>query len=445
MRRRRAPATLPVWAISLGCPKNRVDTERLLGSLGRPAALVSRPGRARLALINTCAFIEPATRESLGEIFAAIRSIKRLRQKPLLAVAGCLPGRYGLDALRREIPEVDLWLESSAIAEWPRMVNAALGLSGETGANRLSLPASYAWLKIAEGCQRQCAFCAIPAIRGPLKSMPWQSIREEASQLLQSGAKELVLVAQDLTAWGRDLIMRGRESGPRDLPELLLHLRDLPGLAWLRTMYLYPDGISDRLLEIMAEGAPVLPYLDVPLQHCQPRLLAAMGRPFAVEPLRVVERIRRYLPDAALRTTFMTGYPGETEADFKALLEFVKDVRFQNLGVFPFIAEEGTRAAQLPDQVPEKVREERASELMELQARISSEVLAECRGTEMQALVDESAENEWPGLFRGRVWFQAPEVDGVTYISGEDLAPGQMRKVEIASAETYDLSALATP
>lgn len=433
---------LPVWTVSLGCPKNRVDTERLLGSLGQPVRLTPHLGRARLALINTCAFIEPATRESLAEIFAAIRKLARLKRKPLLAVAGCLPGRYGLATLKKEIPEVDLWLESADIDNWPDRLNAALKLTDSAAKARLAPQGPYAWLKIAEGCQRSCAFCAIPAIRGPLQSMPWPEIAAEATALLNAGIRELALVGQDVTAWGRDLLMAGAQPGPRDLPDLLLRLRELPGLAWLRAMYLYPNAITDRLLAVMAEGLPVLPYLDIPLQHSEPRLLAAMGRPFQINPRELVARIRKRLPNAALRTTLMVGYPGETEADFKALLQFVRETRFQNLGVFPFMPEEGTKAALLPDQVPEEIKQERAAELMRLQAEISADLLAEYKGSTMPVLIDASAEQEWPGLFQGRVWFQAPEVDGSTYVSGPDLASGQMREAEIIDSQTYDLSGL---
>lgn len=435
--------TLSVWATSLGCPKNGVDTERLLGSLGCEIRLTDQIGRARLALINTCAFIEPACRESLRAIFDAGAHIRRLRRKPLLVVAGCLPGRYGIRTLAEEIPEVDLWLDSKTIDSWPRTLSEALGGDSEApSSGRLLLPRPYAWLKIGEGCQRKCAFCAIPKIRGPLRSESADFILDEARRLVAGGAKELILVGQDVTAWGRDLIMNGAGRGPGDLPGLLRLLRELDGLFWLRLMYLYPDAISDGLIEIMAEGAPILPYFDLPLQHCRKNILAAMGRP-PVEPLAIIEKIRARLPDAALRATLMVGYPGETEADFRALLRFVKDVRFHNLGVFPFMPEEGVKAASLPGQLPDEVKNERADEIMTVQAEISAELLGEFVGAQMDVIVDRACPEEWPGLYAGRVWFQAPEVDGTTYISGENVRAGAILKAEIADSQAYDLSALA--
>lgn len=443
---------LSAWIVSLGCPKNRVDTERLLGSLGLGIKNASSIGRAELVFINTCAFIEPACRESLRVIFDIGAQLKKLKRKPLFVVAGCLPGRYGIDTLAIQIPEVDLWLDSKSIAEWPQMLNEELGLEVQPLPGRLIVNGSYAWLKIAEGCQRRCTFCAIPSIRGPLKSVPAMTIMEEAAEFIASGAKELVLVAQDVTAWGRDLIIRGTlpfQAGgaplcatARDLPDLLLNLRRLNGLVWLRLMYLYPNSVSTKLLEVMGEGLPILPYLDLPFQHCQKNLLMAMGRRGESDPYEIVDKIRRLLPKAALRATLMTGYPGETEKDFMALCEFVRDVRFQNLGVFPFMAEEGTKAATLSDQIPDKIKEERADEIMRIQAEISSELLDECVGTKMDVLVDKDCGDEWPGLYSGRVWFQAPEVDGVTYISGNGVEVARMLQADIVDSQTYDLSGL---
>lgn len=435
--------SLAVWTLSLGCPKNTVDTETLLGSLGARIHPVATPGRARLVLINTCAFIEPACRESLRAIFDVAIALGRVKRKPLLVVAGCLPGRYGIDELAREIPEVDLWLDSKSIAEWPRKLNAVLGIAEPVSGARLLSTRSYAWLKISEGCQHRCAFCTIPSIRGPLRSMPASEIMAHARQALEKGVRELVLVGQDISAWGRDLIALGANTGPATLADLVRNLRELAGLRWLRLMYLYPAAITDDLLRLMAEGAPVLPYLDVPFQHCQPEILAAMGRPFKSDAWTLVERIRKYLPDAALRTTLITGYPGETERDFAELCRFIREVRFQNLGVFPYMPEEGTKAATLPDQVPTELKEERVAEIMRIQAEISRDLLAEYVGSHMEILVDKNCDDEWPGLHSGRVWFQAPEVDGSTYISGPGVAPGKMLRAEIVHSSDYDLSALA--
>lgn len=443
---------LPVWALSLGCPKNRVDSERLLGSLAVPVKTVAHPGRSRLIFINTCGFIEPAVRESIRAVLDAARHAARLRRRPLLAVAGCMVGRYGVRELAKELPEVDLWLPTEEMERWPDLVNAALGLVPPPKARRggacgrlLSTGPSYAWLKIGEGCRHRCAFCTIPAIRGPLRSTPMEALLAEARSLLAQGVRELDLVAQDVASWGSD---RAADGTP-ELGDLLEALAGLDGLAWLRLLYLYPTGVTEALLRRMrglgganGSGGPVLPYLDIPFQHAEPRLLRAMGRPFAGDPRRVLDRVRGILPDAAIRTTMIVGYPGETEADFTALCRFVEEARFTHLGVFAYQAEDGTPAAALPDQVPMAVREERRAALMELQADISAEFLAGTVGSRLPVLVD-APEEEWPGLHRGRVWFQAPEADGTTWVSGPGVTPGALVECDMVESSTYDLSALA--
>lgn len=438
---------LPVWALSLGCPKNRVDSERLLGSLGVPVKTVPHLGRSRLIFINTCGFIEPAVRESIRAVLDAARHAGRLRRRPLLAVAGCMVGRYGVRELAKELPEVDLWLPTEALERWPDLVSAALGLRpGAVGGRLLSTGPSYAWLKIGEGCRHHCAFCTIPSIRGPLRSTPMEALLAEARCLLAQGVRELDLVAQDVSSWGGDsaATAKGQELG-----DLLEALAGLDGLAWLRLLYLYPTGVTESLLRRMrglgglnGAGGPVLPYLDIPFQHAEPRLLRAMGRPFGGDPRRVLDRVRAILPDAAIRTTMIVGYPGETEADFTALCRFVEAARFTHLGVFAYQAEDGTPAAALPDQVPMAVREERRAALMELQAGISAELLAKTVGSRLPVLVD-APEPEWPGLHRGRVWFQAPEADGTTWVSGSGVTPGALVEGDIVESSTYDLSALA--
>ena len=433
---------LPVWALSLGCPKNRVDSERLLGSLGVPVKPAAHMGKSRLVFINTCGFIEPAVRESIRAVLDAAAHLGKLRRRPLLAVGGCMVGRYGVAELAKELPEVDLWLPPEELARWPALVRAALGLAPAQGSGApgrlLSTGPAYAWLKVGEGCRHRCAFCTIPTIRGPLRSTPAEALLAEATSLLGQGVRELDLVAQDVSAWGSDL----GGSAPR-LIDLLTALAGLGGLLWLRLLYLYPTGVTEELLRRMAElGPPVLPYLDIPFQHVAPELLRSMGRPFAGDPRRVLERVRAILPDAALRTTFIVGYPGETEARFQELCRFVEEARFTHLGVFAYQAEDVTPAAQLPGQVPMAVREERRAALMELQSGISADILARNVGTRLPVLVDAPAD-EWPGLHRGRVWFQAPEVDGVTWVSGPGVTPGAVVDCDIVESSDYDLSALA--
>lgn len=435
-------AALPVWAQSLGCPKNRVDTERLLGSLGVETRLTPHMGRAALVFINTCAFIEPAARESIRAIIDAVEKLDKLKKKPLLAVAGCLPGRYGFAELKKEFPRVDLWLAPNNQAEWPTLLAAKLRLNHPGQGRLLSTGPAYAWLKIADGCDHHCSFCAIPSIKGPAVSEPRAKILAEAAELTAKGVKELDIVAQDVLAWGRD--RHSLNQSTETLADLLAELAALPDLAWLRLFYLYPAAITPEFLETMARiGPPLLPYLDLPFQHSEKNLLRSMGRPFGVEPEKTVALIRSILPQAALRATFIVGYPGETERDFDRLCEFVERTRFHNLGVFTFHAEEGTKAASLPLRAPAEIALERRERLMALQAGISRDILAAYVGSRMDVLVDASRCDEWPGLYAGRVWFQGPEVDGVTYVSGPGVETGALLAAEIVDSQVYDLSAIS--
>ena len=420
---------LRVHAVSLGCPKARVDTERLLGSLGGFAA-EDDPAKADVVFVNTCGFIQPAIEES-------IETILRLAQEgggePLLAVAGCLPSRFGRD-LADGMPEVGLWLPLNLMDHWPQMLMDALSRPAPGRGRLRSTPPSYAYLKVSEGCGHACSFCAIPAIRGGLKSQPRADIMAEARELVAGGVQELVLVAQDLTAYGRD-------SGD-DLADLLAGLCDLSGLAWLRPMYLYPAGLTDALLSRMAElGPPLLPYFDIPVQHAHPDILKRMGRPFASDPRRAIDRVRKHFPHAALRTSLIVGFPGETDEHFQTLLDFVAAVEFDHLGVFPYWPEDGAPAAELPDQVDDDVKQQRVARVMDLQRDMSEDKLETLVGETLDVLIDEPSP-EWPGLFVGRSWFQAPEVDGVTYVSGNGLAPGMLVSARVASTTEHDLSAL---
>ena len=428
---------LRIHSLSLGCPKTRVDTERLLAGLGTFTP-VDDPAEADLIFVNTCGFIAPAVEESVASLLDLAGRIEEVSPRPLLAAAGCLVSRYPRE-LSPELPEVDLWLPLARMADWPRLICEALGreapAAGPAG-RVLSTPPGTAYLKVAEGCRHACAFCTIPSIRGPLRSRPLPELLAEARELLSGGVHELVLVAQDLTDWGADLGVKG------GLAPLVEALAGLDGLKWLRLMYLYPAGLTEETLRVLSGlGAPLLPYFDVPLQHADPDILKSMGRPFAADPRRVVERIRTFFPEAALRTSLIVGYPGETSARFRTLMDFVAEVRFDHLGVFAFCPEEGTPAAGLPEQVPEKIKAARRDELMSLQASVSEGLLAGCLGRRLDILVD-APEPDWPGLFIGRTWFQAPEVDGVTYVSGQGAAPGMMVEAEVVETKTYDLVAL---
>jgi len=429
-----------VHTISLGCPKNRVDTERMLGALGRGLVPAEDVAGADLVLVNTCGFIRPAVEESVETILGVIREAEAAQKKPLLAVAGCLVSRYGKDDLAADLPEVDLWLSTHELGDWPALVGAALGKKklDAMGPRRLSTAPGYAYLKISEGCSHGCAFCTIPSIRGAHVSRTLDDLEREARLLVeQGGVPELVLVGQDVTSYGHDL---GLKDG---LKHLLDRLMPIAGLKWLRLMYLYPAGLTDGLLKHLAGlGRPLLPYFDIPLQHAHSEILAAMGRPFAKDPNLVIDRVRMHFPEAALRTSLIVGYPGETDKHFKALKSFVERTRFANLGVFPYHQEEGTKAADLPGQVPQGTKTRRRNSLMKVQEAISRERLEALIGTRQEVLVEEPSP-EWPGLYTGRVWFQAPEVDGVTYVSGPKVKPGRMAQADIEQAQSYDLVALA--
>jgi len=429
--------TIPVHTISLGCPKNLVDTEYLLGGLPGPVKPVDSPAEAAVVLVNTCGFIRPAVEESLQEILDAAAAIRGLTPKPLLAVAGCLVSRYGED-LKAGLPEVDLWLSTHELPDWPSRIAQALERAANPAPARVhSSPPSYAYLKVSEGCRHACRFCTIPSIRGRLKSRPVDELTAEAASILATGRKELILVAQDLTAYGQDL------TSPSSLRHLLEALLPLSGLERLRLLYLYPAGLDASLLDFLKDaGPPFVPYFDIPLQHAHPDILKSMGRPFAKDPRRVIDLVRSRFPEAAMRTSLIVGYPGETRTQFNYLLNFIREVRFQHLGVFAFQAEDTTPAARMPGQVGMRTRQARREAIMQAQAEISEEWLSQFERRELDILVD-APHPEWPGLHVGRAWFQAPEIDGVTYISGPGVTPGAMVTATIEETKTYDMVALA--
>ena len=427
--------TLKVYVVSLGCPKNRVDSEEMLGSLpGQPIA-VETPEEAELIIVNTCGFIAPAIEESVRVILEMAEAVRDIKPKPKLAVTGCLVSRFGSE-LAADLPEVDLFLSTRELGLWPQRIAALLGRKARSGPRALTTPPGYAYLKISEGCGHSCRFCAIPSIRGPLQSREPARVIDEAAQLLKRGVGELILVAQDLTSYAQDL---GEKQG---LVKLLDKLVKLEGLKWLRLMYLYPAGLSREFLKYLSElGPPLLSYFDIPLQHAHPEILKSMGRPFARDPFEVIGRVREFFPQAIIRSSLIVGYPGETKAHYQVLRDFVRQARLNHLGVFTFHPEEGTSAALLPGQVDSRTKAARRREIMRLQAGISSEFLAARVGEELEIMVDEPSP-EWPGLYLGRAWFQAPEVDGLTYVSGPGCAPGKLVRAVISEAKTYDLVAL---
>jgi ribosomal protein S12 methylthiotransferase len=422
--------------LTLGCPKNVADSTKLERLLREAGSLPATPRNADTLIVNTCAFIDQAQEESINAILKL--AIKK-RDGQELVVIGCLPQLYRKELLA-EVPEIDHVL---GVESWEKV---ALLASRATIAPRPAPPAerrASAYLKIADGCNARCAFCIIPRIKGRLRSEPPEAVIAEAKRLAAEGARELVLVAQDSTAYGRDL---GMDDGLALLLERLS--RELPQVPWLRVMYAYPGHLSTRLLQTIADLPQVCKYLDLPLQHISPTVLKRMRRPH--DPLqirRTLDRLRDAMPDVALRTTFLVGFPGETEQDFEALLAFVREAKFDHVGAFMFSPQEGTAAARLPEQVPERVKRRRYRNLMQVAQEAALEANRRWVGREMMVLVESRTPKRGidQGFFAGRSYRDAPEVDGLVICRGKAEA-GEMRQVRIVEALAYDLvGELVTP
>ena len=421
--------------VTLGCSKNTVDSEHLAAQLaeaGYEIAFDSNRTDAKVVVINTCGFIGDAKQESIDTIlrFAAAKEQGLIEQ---LFVIGCLSERYA-DELRAEIPEVDDYFGARDMQGIAR----ALGAAGDpdTSTERLtSTPKHYAYLKIAEGCNWHCGYCAIPLIRGPHRSVPMERCIEEAERLAAQGVRELIVIAQDSTYYGRDLY------GRRALAELLEKLCKVEGIEWIRLHYAYPTDFPQDVIEVMAREKKICPYLDIPFQHISDHQLSLMKRRHTkADAYALIERLRAAVPDLALRTTLLVGYPDETEEDFAELMEFVEKVRFERLGVFPYSEEEGTFSArELEDNVPEDVKQERVDRVMALQNRISLEKNQARVGQREQVIID-SRQGDWY-VARGR--YDSPEVDQEILIpaSERQLRRGKIYTVEITGAEEYDLYA----
>jgi ribosomal protein S12 methylthiotransferase len=428
------------YLLSLGCCKNTVDSEGMSRLLQQADyAPTEDPTAARFLIVNTCGFIDIAKEESVG----ALRELAEAKRPgQLLIAAGCLSQRYGRQ-LAKEVPGLDgilgtrRWMEITALVEkLSSDGDRPLVMIGDSLAPDIaSMPRSVvqgasAYLKIADGCSAPCAFCAIPLIKGPARSRPVEAIVGEARELVLQGVKEIILIAQDTTAYGRD-------QGQRDaLPDLIQAiLKAAPELPWLRLMYAYSQHITPRLIETMAGHTQVCHYLDIPLQHAHPDTLRRMNRPRDVARVRrLIAHLRQAMPDIALRTAFIVGYPGETEEEFKALLDFAEEIAFDRVGVFTYSREEGTLAADLPDQVANQVKEERYQRLMELQQSISFAKNQQMVGRTLNVLVEGSGK----GLSVGRSYRDAPEVDGLVLVQ-EELTLGEIVPVLITGAMEYDL------
>lgn len=434
-----------VYPVTLGCAKNRVDTEVMLALLTRAGwRIVNDPGDADLILVNTCGFIASAAQESIDTILE-LAAVKSAHPHRLLVAAGCLVQRHQGE-LAELLPEVDAF---AGVNDFPRIAAIVKQLRGAAPRRRhwdapllsyagvlprlLSTPFYTAYLKIAEGCRHHCTFCTIPAIRGPFRSRPPEAVVQEAELLLDRGVIELNLVAQDTTAYGTD------GGGVSRLPELLGRLAGLPGLRWLRLLYGHPRGVTPELLEVMAAHPQICPYLDIPLQHLSDPVLKRMGRRYTQQQaLKAIDLIRARLPRAALRTSMITGFPGETEADFEELCRRVEDIGFDHLGIFAFQPEAGTPAARFPGQVPARTAARRARQLTRLQARLVRKKLRALKGTVQEVLV-EGVSPESDLLLTGRLATQAPEVDGQVYLTAGQGQVGALQPVRLTRTHTYDL------
>ena len=439
--------------VSLGCAKNTVDSDSMAQLLMRDGYQgIDDPEKAEVLIVNTCGFIGPAKDESF-EVLGELAEIKRHGQ--ILIAAGCLTQRYGAEVAQK-VPGVDGVLGTR---RWMDIVKVVRELRPSTGSGlrpeplyhlpdeaitvgtdeqnalRASVAGASAYLKVADGCRRPCAFCAIPLIKGTAVSRPVESILNEARILRDSGVRELILIAQDTTDYGHDL---GMKDG---LAILLEQLTDaVPDMDWIRIMYSYPGYVTDRMIGVMAEREQILPYLDIPLQHAHPKTLYRMKRPSNIEWVhKTLGKMRAAMPDLSIRTTFIVGYPGETDEEYQALVDFVEEIRFDRVGTFQFSFEEGTTSAPLGDPVPASVKQERFEHLMELQQGISMQINQSYVGKTLDVLV-EGFDN---GISVGRSYRDAPEIDGMVFIEGK-LELGQIVSIRITGAMAYDLTGVPT-
>lgn len=441
---------MKIGVVSLGCPKNLVDSETMLGLIHEENyEITNDPSKAEIIIVNTCGFIESAKEESINTILQ-MAEYKKSGSCKYIIVTGCLSQRYAED-LFNELPEADaiagveVYDEIGSIIK--RVMNGerfimlerskpdVIYTSKETFLPRILTTPSYtAYLKIAEGCDNCCSYCAIPKIRGPYRSKPMEQVLKEAKALAANGVKELIVVAQDTTRYGEDL-----PGGKLLLADLLKELNKIENLKWIRVMYCYPNNFTDELIETFASLDKVCKYVDLPLQHASNRLLASMNRYDTREEVEtLLAKLRKRIPGIVIRTTFIVGFPGETDADFEELKEFVEQQRFENAGVFAYSQEEGTVAGAMPNQIPDEIKQERYHELMALQAQISEEIHKDTEGQTLEVLV-EGIEEDGSGLHYGRSYREAPDIDGLVFIENPgDIKPGCFVKVNILQGFTYE-------
>ena len=435
---------MKILFISLGCDKNLVDSEVMLKLLEKKGyQFTDDETEADIIIINTCCFIGDAKEESVNTILEMAEYRKSGSCKALI-VTGCLAQRYQKEILD-EIEEVDAVLGTATYDAIAETVEKALEgrkelcfedidrLVPEQGGRVLTTGGHYAYLKIAEGCDKHCTYCIIPRLRGHFRSVPEERLLAEAEELAEQGVKELILVAQETTVYGVDLY------GEKRLPQLLKKLAGIPGIRWIRVQYCYPEEITEELIQIIKEEPKICHYLDLPIQHASDRILKRMGRRTTQADLwRTIGRLREAIPDTCLRTTLISGFPGETEEDHEELMRFVDDCEFDRLGVFAYSAEEDTPAAAMPDQIPEEVKEDRRAEIMELQQEIAFEKAEGMTGRELTVMIEGKAADE--NVYVGRTYMDAPGVDGYLFLNtDETLMSGDFARVRVTGAAEYDL------
>ena len=436
---------MKLLCISLGCDKNLVDSEKMLGMLYEDGfSFTDDEAEADVILVNTCCFIGDAKEESVNTLLEMAEYRKSGPCRALI-VTGCMAQRYK-EEITREIPEVDAVVGTTAFDEIVKVIRGVLSgqehiqqfeelsaLPGTEGRRLVTTGGCYAFLKIAEGCDKRCTYCIIPYLRGPYRSVPMEKLVREAEELAEKGIKELILVAQETTLYGVDLY------GRKCLPELLKNLCRIPGIQWIRIQYCYPEEITDELIQTIREEEKICHYLDIPIQHASDRILKRMNRRTNQAELReMIGKLRREIPDIALRTTLISGFPGETQEDHEELCRFVDEMEFERLGVFAYSLEEDTPAASFPDQVPQEVKEERRDEIMELQQEIAFEACEAMVGWELEVLIEGKVADE--NAYVGRTYMDAPGVDGMIFVNtGLELMTGDFVRVRVTGALEYDL------
>ncbi len=437
--------------ISLGCDKNTVDSEIMIQLLAEKGyEIVKEDDQAEVIVVNTCGFIQDAKEESINTLIEMGQYKESGKLKALVAT-GCLAERYA-DQIFEELPEVDAVVGTGSYEKIvdvvEELIHGGRGIRAQEDAGQrdlgyrkrvLTTPGYYGYVKIAEGCDNRCTYCVIPKLRGPFRSRKEEDILREVRDMAEEGVKELMIVAQDITKYGKDL------DGVSRLPELLKKIAQVDGIHWIRLLYCYPEDITPELIQVIAEEPKIVHYVDMPIQHCSDGVLKRMGRHHTKQQLLdVIQALRKAVPDIALRTTLITGFPGETEEDFQEMREFIQEVRFDRLGVFAYSQEEDTPAARMPDQIPEEEKERRKDILMELQQRISSEKSQEMVGESLEVIIEGQIpgeeEEEGTKVYSARTYRDAPDIDGFLFLSSsQEYLSGDFVQAQVVGAYEYDL------